>query len=288
MKIISMFILLIWNFMYAEDIQLSNRGGVYYTPVTLNNSVRLEFVVDTGATLVSMPIDVFMTLFRTGTINKSDILRPVKSKIASGEITEGLMVNLRELKIGSQIIYNVKAFVGGINDSLLLGQSALRKLEPWSLNTRRKILRIRSEKLTYEIPWNNKRSNDISNYQITTLIDNYISRGNSRDIYGVMELYANMVNYFNYGVVSKNFIYKDINKYYARWPSMQIKLIKINSIKNYENGREVTYTILFDVYNYSKRKGILGKAVNTMILKKINGSLKIISDKQKVLFRKKY
>jgi hypothetical protein len=280
--------LFFFSIVYAEDIKLSYRGGVYHTPVTLNNSVRLEFVVDSGAASVYMPDDVFRTLIRTGTISKADILGTGKSETASGEIIEDLRVNIRELKIGSQRIYNVKASVGGENASLLLGQSALEKLEPWSLNTRKKILTIKSRSsgnYSYE---DYTTPSSTTDRQILTFIDDYISRGNSRDLKGVMDLYANRVNYFRADNVSKDFIYKDKKKYYKRWPSMQVEFIKINNIERYGNERTVTYTILFDVYNYAKRKGIRGKAINTVILKNINGSLKIISDKQKVLSRQKY
>jgi len=282
-------VLLTINSALAEDIKLSYRGGVYHTPVTLNNAVRLEFVVDSGAASVYLPSDVFRTLIRTGTISKSDILGIGKSETATGEVIEDLRINLRELKIGSQRIHNVEAYIGGNNASLLLGQSALQKLEPWSLNTRKKILTIRSNSSGNYAYGDYSSSGTITNSQIYTFIDEYISRGNSRDLKGVMTLYADHVDYFRAGMVSRNFIYKDKRKYYKRWPSMQVEFVKINSIENgYGNEKIIMYTIYFDVYNYANKKGIRGKAINTVILKKINGSLKIISDKQKVLNRKKY
>ena len=285
-KIISF--LFLCSIVYAEDIPLSYRGGVYHTPVTLNNSVRLEFVVDSGAASVYMPDDVFRTLIRTGTISKADILGSGKSETASGEIIDDIRINIRELKIGSQRIYNVRGSVGGKNASLLLGQSALEKLEPWSLNTRNKTLTIKSRSTSNYSYEDYATPNSTTDREISTFIDDYISRGNSRDLKGVMALYANRANYFRAGKVSKDFIYKDKRKYYKRWPSMQVEFIKINNIERYGDERKVTYTIFFDVYNYAKKKGIRGKAINTVILKNINGFLKIISDKQKVLNRQKY
>ncbi len=280
--------LFLWSFIYAEDVKLSYRGGVYHTPVTLNNSVRLEFVVDSGAATLYMPNDVFRTLIRTGTIQKSDILGEGRSETATGEIVNNTIVNIRQLQVGNQTIYNVEAAIGGENASLLLGQSALKKLEPWSLNTKRKILTIKSR---YSSNSQYNSSQSINKNQILSFLDKYISRGNSRDLNGVMALYSKRVNYFRAGTVSKNFIYKDKVKYYKRWPSMQVGFIGIDDIKNVKgrsNEKIVTYSINFDVYNYSKRKGIKGQAINTVILKNENGTLKIISDKQKVLNRKKY
>ncbi len=277
------------SFLYAENVPLSYRGGVYHTPVTLNDSVRLDFIVDSGAASLYMPDDVFRTLMRTGTIQKSDILGEGRSETATGEIVNNTIINIRQLQVGNQIIYNVKAAIGGKNASLLLGQSALQKLEPWSLNTQQKILTIKS-KSSYESQYN-PSSQSINRGHILSFIDTYISRGNSRDLDGVIALYSQRVNYFRAGTVSKNFIYKDKVKYYKRWPSMQVGFIGIDDIKNVKgrsNEKIVTYSINFDVYNYSKRKGIKGQAINTVILKNENGTLKIISDKQKVLNRKKY
>ncbi len=277
------------SFLYAEDVKLSYRGGVYHAPITLNNSVRLEFVVDSGAATLYMPNDVFRTLVRTGTIQESDILGEGRSETATGEIVNNIIVNIRQLRVGNEVIYNVKASIGGQDSSLLLGQSALKKLEPWSLNTQQKILTIKSRN-SYESQYA-PSSQSITRSQILSFIDKYISRGNSRDLNGVMALYSQKVNYFRVGTVSKNFIYKDKVKYYKRWPSMQVGFIKIDDIKNVRgrsNEKIVTYSIDFDVYNYSKRKGIKGQAINTVILKNENGTLKIVSDKQKVLSRRKY
>jgi len=277
------------SFLHAEDVKLSYRGGVYHIPVTLNGSVRLEFIVDSGAATLYMPNDVFRTLIRTGTIQKSDILREGRSETATGEIVNNLIVNIRQLQVGNQTIYNIEAAIGGENASLLLGQSALKKLEPWSLNTKKKILTIKSRN-SYEAQYS-QSSQSITRNQILSFIDKYISRGNSRDLDGVIALYSQRVNYFRAGVVSKNFIYNDKVKYYKRWPSIQVSFIGIDDIKNvrgHSNEKIVTYSIDFDVYNYSKRKGIKGQAINTVILKNEDGTLKIISDKQKVLNRKKY
>ena len=106
-----------------------------------------------------------------------------------------------------------------------------------------------------------------------------------------MHLYDDRVDYFRVGVVSKNFIYEDKVKYYKRWPSMQVELINIDDIQNIygrDNEKLVTYSIYFDVYNYSKQKGIKGKATNTITLRSYDGRLKIVSDKQKVHKRGKY
>ena len=293
MKSLLIGLVLLVSFSWSENVSLSYRGGVYHTPVTLNNSVRLEFVVDSGAATVYIPSDVFRTLIRTGTVSESDIIRTDKAQTATGEVVDTLVVNIRNLKIGNKILHNVETSVGGTEASLLLGQSALQQLEPWSINTRKKILTIgpSNTQSTYSSHQNNSYSGTISRKEIASFIDDYISRGNSRDLKGIMALYNKNVDYFRAGVVSKNYIYKDKVKYYKKWPSMQAKFLHIDSIKNvsgYPNQKIVKYSIDFDVYNYSTKKGISGQAINTILIEKDNGHIKIISDKQKVLKKQKY
>ncbi len=136
-----------------------------------------------------------------------------------------------------------------------------------------------------------ERESGITRTQILSFLNKYISVANNRNINGIMDLYSQNVNYFRAGIVSNRFIYKDKVNYYKRWPKIRIDLIAINDINNVEgkmDEKRVTYSINFNVYNYSKQKGIKGKAINTVILRNNNGILKIISDKQKVLNRRKY
>jgi len=289
MKKIILVFLLLFSVIYAENIKLSYRDGVYHIPITLNGSVRLEFVVDTGAAELFLPSDVFITLLRTRTISKSDILGIAQNVTATGEVIETLRFNIRQLQIGDQIIHNIEATVGDENSMLLLGQSALKKLEPWSINTQQKILTIKSS--DSNAIDHSTLSHTVSIQQIYAFIDEYISRANSKDIDGIVDLYSHEVDYFNTGIVSKNRIYKDKVNYYKRWPSVQYRLVKVDAIQdvpNLKNAKKVTYIINFDVYNYDKRKGIKGKARNTVILKNEKGVLKIVSDKQKVLNRENY
>ena len=58
----------------AEDIPLIKKGGVYEIPVEINGVITLNFTLDTGASEVQVPADIFLTLSRTGTIKYADIL----------------------------------------------------------------------------------------------------------------------------------------------------------------------------------------------------------------------
>jgi hypothetical protein len=56
------------------DIPLEEEGGVLVVPVLINRALTLGFVIDSGASDVSVPADVVMTLVRTGTLQDADFI----------------------------------------------------------------------------------------------------------------------------------------------------------------------------------------------------------------------
>ena len=53
-------------------------------PVLINGAITLNFVIDSGATDVSVPADVVMTLIRTGTLQDTDFIGTQTYKLADG------------------------------------------------------------------------------------------------------------------------------------------------------------------------------------------------------------
>src|ERR1017187_1446231 len=69
---------------YGDSIPLKLDGGTYTVPVLINDKITLDFTIDSGSADVVIPIDVFLTLSRTGTIATEDLLRPVIHVLADG------------------------------------------------------------------------------------------------------------------------------------------------------------------------------------------------------------
>ncbi len=130
-----MFIL--YSFVYPEAIKMLKKGGVYYVPVTINDKINLDFVVDSGASDITLPYDVYRTLQRTNSISPGDIIGENTYIMANGQKEKSKVINLKKIKIGNIVINDVQASVSNHMDSmLLLGQSALQKIEPWRLDTK--------------------------------------------------------------------------------------------------------------------------------------------------------
>lgn len=115
-------------------IPLENLGGTMVAPVVINNAIKLNFFVDSGASEVSIPADVFSTLLRTNTLTQTDITGFRNYKNADGEVFRSNTFVIRSLKLGDVEVLNVPAKVAPTNAPLLLGQSFLKRFKTWSIN----------------------------------------------------------------------------------------------------------------------------------------------------------
>jgi len=115
-------------------VQLKNDGGIFVVPVEINGAITLDFVVDSGAADVSVPADVVSTLIRTKTIEPSDFVGEQTYVLADGSEVPSAVFTIKSLRVGSQIVQNVKASVASAKATLLLGQSFLRHFKSWSMD----------------------------------------------------------------------------------------------------------------------------------------------------------
>jgi clan AA aspartic protease (TIGR02281 family) len=123
----------------AETIQLKKHpGGGYLIAGRVNDAVTVAFVLDTGASDVSIPENVARELERAG--------KPVESLgtgtyvLADGSKVRKRRVLLREVTVGGQTVSNVAASISATGSPPLLGQSFLSKFASWTLNNERSAL----------------------------------------------------------------------------------------------------------------------------------------------------
>jgi uncharacterized protein len=106
-------------------VPLGGENGTYVVPVKINRAITLRFVVDSGAADVSIPLDVFSTLVRTGTLQDEDLIGKKTYKLADGSTVSLPTFRIRSLILGSWEIENVTGSVAPVEGALLLGQSFL-------------------------------------------------------------------------------------------------------------------------------------------------------------------
>lgn len=108
-------------------IPMQKSSGVYYIDTKVNG-IPLKFIFDTGASNICISIAEAKFLYKQGTIDKEDFLGITNFQDATGTISEGMKINLKEVKIGDITLENIEALVVNNEEApLLLGQSVLER-----------------------------------------------------------------------------------------------------------------------------------------------------------------
>jgi len=102
-------------------------AGVMSIPVKVNG-LDLDMIFDTGAASTFITRIEAALMYKQGKLRDEDILDTQEFVMADGNITEGMVINLRRIEIGNTELNNVQAVVTENADaSLLLGQTAMQR-----------------------------------------------------------------------------------------------------------------------------------------------------------------
>jgi hypothetical protein len=112
-----------------ESISMENSGGVYFVSVRFNDTITLNAVVDSGASDVSIPADIVLTLMRSKTVTKEDYLGEQTYVLADGSTVPFKRFRIRSMRVGNTTIENVIANVAPVSAEILLGQGFLKKFK---------------------------------------------------------------------------------------------------------------------------------------------------------------
>jgi len=130
----------------AETIQLKKHaGGGYLIPGRINDAVTVTFVLDTGASDVSIPENVARELEQAGKLDRGDFLGTRTYVLADGSRVPSRRVLLREVTVGGQTVSNVTASISRSGSPPLLGQSFLSKFASWTLDNERAALVLKTK-----------------------------------------------------------------------------------------------------------------------------------------------
>jgi clan AA aspartic protease (TIGR02281 family) len=140
-RILFLFILLIGQFTFAQkSIEMKPYRGVFMIDCKING-IPMEFILDTGASNVSLSSTEALFLIKQGLITEDDILGSTRFQNANGQILEGTKIKLKSIEIAGIIVNDVIATVVSKTDApLLLGQSFLSKLGPIKIDGNKLII----------------------------------------------------------------------------------------------------------------------------------------------------
>lgn len=126
----------------TEEVPFTKEGNVCKVKCTINN-LSLHFIFDTGASNVSISSVEATFMLKNDYLAVSDIIGRQNYMTADGNITEGTVINLRDVKLGNIHLNDIKAsVVKNQSAPLLLGQSVFSKLGKIEIDNDNKVLRI--------------------------------------------------------------------------------------------------------------------------------------------------
>lgn len=158
------FLLFVFGSAFSQTIiKMKRQGGVSLIPCKVNG-LDLELIFDTGASDVSISLNEATSMLNNGKLTKSDIIGTANYVNANGDITEGIVINIKEIEIAGLKMTNVKAsVVKNLDAPLLLGQTAISKLGKIQLDLNNNTLAILNGKGTY----------DYSTYSLTDKLEKH-------------------------------------------------------------------------------------------------------------------
>lgn len=136
----------------GQAIKMEKVGRAYQVPCSVNG-LSLKFILDTGASDVSISLSEALFMLKNGYLNEGELLNTEEYKLANGELVDGTRVILRSMVIGGLVIKNIEASVIHTLDApLLLGQSALEKLGKVTIDYKNDLLIVNENQEVYATP----------------------------------------------------------------------------------------------------------------------------------------
>lgn len=122
-------------------VKLNENNGVYTLSVKFGAITKI-FVLDSGASEITISNTLENELIKNGIIKKEDYLPDALYKIADGSIINQRRVVIKTLSVGNFKIKNISASIGNENTPLLLGRNFLGIFKTWSIDNQKKSLEL--------------------------------------------------------------------------------------------------------------------------------------------------
>lgn len=143
----------------------------------------MKFILDTGASDVSISITEAMFLFKNGYLDVNSIVGNKNYTDASGNIVKGTTIMLKTFQIGNLVLNNIRAnVIDNKNAPLLLGQSALSKLGKYSIDYETSELILDKYSINNLSPREFWMKNELERMKVKRDIDIYIFKYLNTDV----------------------------------------------------------------------------------------------------------
>ena len=126
----------------TTEVPFTKENGICNVKCRIND-LPLYFIFDTGASTVSLSMVEATFMMKNGYLDKKDVVGSQYFQDANGNISEGTIINIKNVDFGGLKLENVKAsVVRNQKAPLLLGQSVLSRLGKIEIDNSKHVLRI--------------------------------------------------------------------------------------------------------------------------------------------------
>ena len=124
------------------EIPFTTVNGVTKVDCSING-LALNFIFDTGASIVTISQTEANFMFKNGYLSQRDVVGSQTYRTADGSVSVGTTVVLNHINFGGLELTGVRAsVVGNQKAPLLLGQSVLKRLGKIEIDNERRVLKI--------------------------------------------------------------------------------------------------------------------------------------------------
>lgn len=126
------------------SVPFTEQSGVKLLDVSING-VGLQMIFDTGCSGALISISEARYLYEKGKITDDDFIGVTQAQIADGSIVENMVINLKEVIVGGQILCpNVEATVSpNTNAPLLLGGEIINRFAAYAVDNENKVINFK-------------------------------------------------------------------------------------------------------------------------------------------------
>ncbi len=133
----------------SDEVPITREGDGLICVRGEINGLPLKLVFDTGASDISLSSVEAAFMLKNGYLEERDLGGVCNYRTASGELVEGTIVNLREVKLGKVVFRDLRATIIKNQEApLLLGQSMMARLMKYQIDNDKKTLYF----MTYSRP----------------------------------------------------------------------------------------------------------------------------------------
>lgn len=126
------------------SVPYKEQRGVKFLDVSING-MGVQMIFDTGCSGALISIDEAEYLYKKGRITNEDIKGVTQAQIADGSIVENMVINLKEVIVGGQVVCpDVEATVSpNTNAPLLLGGEIINRFAAYSVDNENKVINFK-------------------------------------------------------------------------------------------------------------------------------------------------